>query len=290
MTSAEIVAQELRNLAGTERRIVARFLASLERFDRLQLFLGLGYSSTYSFCVASLKLSECSAYSRIEIARLSRRFPKLIGLLESGALTLTTAGLLAPHLTHENFERLTAHAGGKSKREVQRILACLGGTSAPRVRLTLMISLETEERLHEARNLLRHVVPNGDVAEIFDRSLKSLIRDLRRVKFAEVDAPRSRPGRPPRGRQIPADVRRAVEARDGRQCAFEGSEGRCKERGFLEFHHLRPFASGGKATVANIELRCRAHNAYEARLDFNRLGPDPVSTGDPQAADADSAP
>jgi len=29
-----------------------------------------------------------------------------------------------------------------------------------------------------------------------------------------------------------------------------------------------PFAAGGKATMGNIELRCRAHNAYEASVFF----------------------
>jgi hypothetical protein len=43
------------------------------------------------------------------------------------------------------------------------------------------------------------------------------------------------------------------------------------ERGFLEFHHVAPYALGGEATAANIQLRCRSHNAYEARLYF---GPD----------------
>jgi hypothetical protein len=31
-----------------------------------------------------------------------------------------------------------------------------------------------------------------------------------------------------------------------------------------------PFASGGMATVENIELRCRAHNAHEAVLYFGQ--------------------
>lgn len=36
----------------------------------------------------------------------------------------------------------------------------------------------------------------------------------------------------------------------------------------LEFHHVQPFAAGGGGTVDNIELRCRAHKAHEARLYF----------------------
>ena len=43
------------------------------------------------------------------------------------------------------------------------------------------------------------------------------------------------------------------------------------ERGFLEFHHLSPFAEGGETTAANLALRCRAHNAYEATRHFGTL-------------------
>ncbi len=74
-------------------------------------------------------------------------------------------------------------------------------------------------------------------------------------------------------------------SRDNGQCAFVGAQGRCSERGFLEFHHVIPFARGGPATAANVQLRCAAHNAYEAAIDFGpftvremplayQLGPD----------------
>src|SRR5262249_38350875 len=50
-----------------------------------------------------------------------------------------------------------------------------------------------------------------------------------------------------------------------RRCAFRAANGRRRtERVFLEFHHREPYAIGGEATVANISLRCRAHNVYEA--------------------------
>ena len=47
---------------------------------------------------------------------------------------------------------------------------------------------------------------------------------------------------------------------------FVGTSGRCRETAFLEFHHVEPYAEGGSATVENIQLRCRAHNLYEASL------------------------
>jgi 5-methylcytosine-specific restriction endonuclease McrA len=70
-------------------------------------------------------------------------------------------------------------------------------------------------------------------------------------------------------RHIPAAVKRAVWSRDGGRCAFVSSDGRRSiEQGFLEFHHVRPFAAGGEPTAENIQLRCRAHNGYEANLAF----------------------
>jgi hypothetical protein len=121
--------------------------------------------------------------------------------------------------------------------------------------------------------LLRHVVPSGDAAEIFDRAVTLLVDQHERQRFAQTERPRVANASLRPSRHIPAAVRRAVWRRDGGCCAFVGAEGRCGERAFLELHHVEPSAVGGAATVENIELRCRAHNAYEARSFF---GPDIV--------------
>ena len=65
-------------------------------------------------------------------------------------------------------------------------------------------------------------------------------------------------------RRIPAAIKRLVWQHDGGQCAFTGSRGRCTATGFLEYHHVVPFAAGGETSAGNLELRCRTHNQYEA--------------------------
>ena len=137
-----------------------------------------------------------------------------------------------------------------------------------RYRMQLTVSRETHDRFRRAQALLRHAVPSGDAAEIFDRALTMLVEDLERRKAAQVSRPRATREGDGMSRQIPAAVRREVWKRDGGRCAFVGAHGRCRETGFLEFHHVQPFAAGGRGTVGNIELRCRAHNAYEASLFF----------------------
>ena len=138
----------------------------------------------------------------------------------------------------------------------------------------------TRDKLKLARDLLRHAVPSGDPAAIFDRALTALIDEFARKKLAVVRKPR-RKARPTAAgsRHVPARVRRAVWARDGGQCAFVGTGGhRCSERGRLEFHHVKPYAVGGEATVDNVQLRCRRHNAYEARLYFAGIDAERAAT------------
>ena len=135
--------------------------------------------------------------------------------------------------------------------------------SPARYKLQLTLRQETHERLLRARDLLRHAVPGGELEEVLDRALITLLKDLERVRCGAADRPRETAAntRPKDGRTIPAAVRRAVWARDGGQCAFVGAERRCGETGFLELHHVVPFADGGAASIENIQLRCRAHNA-----------------------------
>lgn len=143
-----------------------------------------------------------------------------------------------------------------------------------RYKLQLTIGGATLERLRLAKDMLRHAVPSGDDAAILDRALAALLADLARKKFAATGAPRRSPGVEPGSRHIPAEVKRAVWVRDLGRCAFVGEgERRCGERGFLEFHHVRPYAVGGEATIENVQLRCRRHNDYEARTYFARDSP-----------------
>jgi 5-methylcytosine-specific restriction endonuclease McrA len=137
-------------------------------------------------------------------------------------------------------------------------------TDLYKVRFT--ISRDTHEKLQLARDLLRHAIPSGDVAAVVDRALTLLVKHLQSAKHAATLRPRSSEAcrASYNRRYIPAAVRRAVWARDDGRCAFIGAVGRCSERTMLEYHHRIPFADGGQATADNLELRCRAHNGYEA--------------------------
>jgi hypothetical protein len=152
-----------------------------------------------------------------------------------------------------------------------------------RYRIQFTVTRETQEKLRRVQDLLRREIPDGDPGAIFDRALTLILEDVARKKLAATTNPHPSRGGDGRSRHIPAEVKRKVWLRDHGQCAFVSRSGRrCRERAFLEFHHVEPYAVGGETTVANVSLRCREHNVYEAELVF---GPwDPAAVREAPAA------
>jgi hypothetical protein len=153
----------------------------------------------------------------------------------------------------------------------QRRPAVVAPLAPERFKVQMTVSRETHDKLRRVQDLLRHQVPDGDPAVVFDRALTLLLQDLERKRLAVAQHPRPARVSAPGSRHVPAAVRREVWKRDRGQCAFIGGARRCTERGFLEFHHVVPFAEGGPTTAENLQLRCRAHNVFEAEQHFGPL-------------------
>jgi hypothetical protein len=162
--------------------------------------------------------------------------------------------------------------------------------SEHRYKIQFTASRRMNEKLEQAKTLLRHQIPTGDLEAVFERALDLLIADRRKKMFGLTEKPRSVsskavaptssqtegtstsiPAKRPQSRYVPRKFRRQVHARDGGRCCFVARNGkRCESRDRIEFHHIAPFARGGEMALENIELRCRAHNALAAERDFGR--------------------
>jgi 5-methylcytosine-specific restriction endonuclease McrA len=131
-------------------------------------------------------------------------------------------------------------------------------------------SREADERFRYAQDLLGHQVRSGDIAEVYDRAVRELIKRLEKARFGACEKPRKNGCRTRSGsRHIPNDVQREVWERDGGQCTFVSESGRrCEGRRNLQFDHVKEFARGGEATVANIRLRCPGHNQHTAEQTY----------------------
>jgi hypothetical protein len=112
-------------LARQGRVVLARLLVYLGEVEERRLDLRSAYSSLFDFCLRRLGLSDDEACRRVAAARLVRRFPAALGMLERGEIHLTGLLMLRDHLTPERGEELLRAACGKSKRELQHLLAQL---------------------------------------------------------------------------------------------------------------------------------------------------------------------
>ncbi len=112
-----------REHASHERRATAALLADLAEIDARRLYAPAGYSSLYAWCVGELRLSEESAYKRIQAAKVSRQFPALLEAVAEGRLHLSAVVLLAPNLSRENVSELIAAAANKTCEAIKLVLA-----------------------------------------------------------------------------------------------------------------------------------------------------------------------
>src|SRR5262245_35551205 len=83
LSDSELLAHTAR-AANVERQSTAELLALLAEVDLRRLYLGLGYSSLFTYCTQALHLSESAAYARITAARASRSLPSILTHLREG--------------------------------------------------------------------------------------------------------------------------------------------------------------------------------------------------------------
>ena len=208
--------------------VEADLLLHLAEIEDRSLHLKMACSSMFTFCVGEFGFSEDQAYSRIAVAHAGRRFPAVIESLRSGRVHLTGLRLLCPHLTEQNHREVLAQATGKSKRQIEELVArlaprplvptvirklpqpaqtSLAVTATPasprRVECPTVAPLSAEtfkvqftasrafrDKLRQAQDLLRHRTPCGDLAAILERALDLLIGKVKKERFAVGRKPR----------------------------------------------------------------------------------------------------
>jgi len=147
--------------------------------------------------------------------------------------------------------------------------ATVAPLSPRRFALQVTIDQETHDKLRRAQELIGFA--SRDVASVLDRSLTLLVAELEKKKFAATQRPRKASTVCKDPRTIPAEVMRAVFARDGGRCTYVSPTGeRCSERSRLEYDHVIPLALGGVSDVSNVRMLCRPHNQLEAERAFGR--------------------
>jgi hypothetical protein len=148
--------RRLTTLLQQSRRVESELVAHIGEVDARKLYAKKAASSMFVYCTEMLNLSEPEAYLRITVARASRKHPMLLEMLADGRLHLTGIAKLAQHLTEDNRDELLARAAGKTKRQIDELVAEL--SPKPDVQATIRKLPEKRPKAKQKRIKLR---PDG---------------------------------------------------------------------------------------------------------------------------------
>src|SRR5947199_9253367 len=85
-----ILLSNLAALFARDRGTTAELLAHIAEVDTRRLYVPEGFPSMFLYCVHQLRLSQESAYKRLQAARTTRQLPQLYAALDDGRLTPPT--------------------------------------------------------------------------------------------------------------------------------------------------------------------------------------------------------
>jgi hypothetical protein len=300
---------QLKELLAREREARADFIAHLAEFDRRRLYLVAGFPTLFAWLTTAMRMSNASAFRRATAARLVTTYPSILAALRNGRVSLNKVCALREAFTADNVDQLLRRAAAMTEREVEELASRMTGRPLTRPlrdsiiiipspapdpnshcddlasvteanspdegarpvqqRITISVGPEFLQLLDEVRAALSHSHPNASVEALLGACMKAMLTQKARKVRAEVKRPRPPTSKNPKGRHVPAAVRRAVWKRDDARCTFVSASGRrCGATSRLQLHHRIPFARGGRATVENLTLLCRQHNDLAARQEY----------------------
>jgi len=120
--SDEDLVARLRALVVRSNATEADLIEHLAEVDERRLYLP-ARTSLWEMCLRDLGFSENVAAARIAVARESRRFPQMLELLRAGRIHLSGLRMLCGRLTPEDADELLDQASGKTRREIEELLA-----------------------------------------------------------------------------------------------------------------------------------------------------------------------
>jgi hypothetical protein len=219
LSDSELVSR-LPALVQAERHAMIDVIEHLVEMERRRLYLRHAVSSLYRYCIERLGYAQDAALKRHRVAKLALRLPQVLDELRARTMHLTGVFLLSKHLTEDNATVLLGQARGKSRRQIEELIALwfprpdvssslvtcsragepararLEPLSSTRLRVEFTARVELHQKIEKALELLSHAVPSGDLGELFERAVDALIEQRRASASGQAnDARQSSSGR-----------------------------------------------------------------------------------------------
>lgn len=292
--------ERLSRIVKQERGVEVAVLLHLAEVERRGLHLARGCSSLFAYCVQRLGFSEDVAYKRVGAARYGRRFPLALDLLGQGALNLSALMLVGPHLTDANHHDWLTAVLGKTKREIELLIAtrCPKPDVPPSVRKLPNRQAATRRATEPevGSNTAHETVPAGLKQQDGTTSQQVTETPSQQVKETAsqpVAAPRTPAARPQVQAWSATTFRVVFTASEGMKQKLDRAQELCSHRvapsdlpallelaldSLIEREENRRYAVQPAKTIATKRTHC--HRTSPPRTQQNGQAPDPLETAD----------
>jgi 5-methylcytosine-specific restriction endonuclease McrA len=165
LTDTELI-EQTDALVLEERKITIQILRHLREIEVRRLFISLGFSSMYEYCLRRLKYSEGQAIRRLSSARLMTELPEIEKQIETGDLNLTNLSKIQSFV---RAEKSASHSLNKVEK------------------LQLISDLEHKSTREVERELIQRSYQPALLAEKFHRTVSTLNQVVETVSIEPAD-------------------------------------------------------------------------------------------------------
>ena len=118
-----VIAREARTYSRQESGATAGLLACLAVFDERRAYRAFGYSSMLEYCQRDLSMSDDCAKKYLGAARTARDYPVIFDMIADRRLSVSAVLTLRPWLEPHTADELIAAAAGKSREDIDWLIA-----------------------------------------------------------------------------------------------------------------------------------------------------------------------
>jgi len=265
-------------LVAEERQNTILILRHLREIEIRRLFIDLGFSSMYEYCIKHIKYSEGQTQRRLSSARLFTELPEIENKIQVGDLNITSLSKIQSflkveesaenELSREEKLDLICHLENKSTREIEKDLVrfsnkpalmaekfkvatsmpVLGEELVSFAKFEALLNDTQSKLLTEFKNLFAHELSDFSDGAILNFLLEKIVNQKKKKlglsekkEATTINAPLpSAPKVKQQRAHIPIVTQRKVWARANSCCEHKDikSHTRCNSKHALEIDHV----------------------------------------------------
>jgi len=265
-------------LVNEERQNTILILRHIREIEIRRLFIDLGFSSMYEYCIKHLKYSEGQTQRRLSSARLFTELPEIENKIQAGDLNITSLSKIQSflkveesaenELSREEKLDLIHHLENKSTREVEKDLVrfsnkpalmaekfqvttsmpVLGEEPVSFTKFEALLGDAQSKLLTEFKNLFAHELTDFSDGAILNFLLEKVVNQKKKklglIEKEEVTTNNAPLPSSPKVKQqrshIPITTQRKVWARAKSCCEHkdDNSQTKCNSKHALEIDHV----------------------------------------------------